>query len=147
MSYPHIPFRDCTRNTHPPFYRRQACRDFDTPYVVLTSFISLAFMQAQKARSFSCSSSSHEACFVGTLISNDLHASREFVNDTTYTTQSDYYDHVFHLHSTASCDESLPPELQVHVQDTAHRTDAQKHTYHVSSSIHDHNGVWFAYLY
>ena len=48
MSYPHIPFRDCTRNTHPPFYRRQACRDFDTPYVVLTSFISLAFMQAQK---------------------------------------------------------------------------------------------------
>ena len=112
MSYPHLPFRDCTRNTHPPFYRRQVCRDLDTPY----------------------------------LSPIDPHVSHESVNDTTYTTQSDYSDHVCHLHSTASCGESLPPELQVHVQNTAHRTDAQKHTYHVSSSMHDHNGVWFAYL-
>ena len=59
--------------------------------------------------------------------------------------QSDCSDHVCRLHSTASCDESLPPELQVHVQNTAHKTDAPKHTYHVSSSMHDHNDVWFAY--
>ena len=113
MSYPHIPFRDCTRNTHPPFYRRQVCRDLDTPY----------------------------------LSPIDPHVSHESVNDTTYTTQSDYSDHVCHLHSTASCGESLPPELQVHVQNTAHRTDAQKHTYHVSFSMHGHIFSWCFYLY
>nr|DAG75641.1 MAG TPA: hypothetical protein [Caudoviricetes sp.] len=32
MSYPHLPFRDCTRSTHPPFYRRWVCKDFNAPY-------------------------------------------------------------------------------------------------------------------
>ena len=84
------------------------------------------------------SSSSHEAGFAGALISIGHHASHESVNDTTCTTQSDCSDHVCRLHSMVSCDGSLPPELQVHVQNIARRTDAQKHTYHVSFSMHGH---------
>ena len=78
---------------------------------------------------------------------NGLLSLHESVNDTTCTTQSDYSNHVCHLHSKEACGGLLPPELQVHVQNTAHRTDAPKHTYHVFSSMHDHNDVWFAYLY
>lgn len=108
-----LPFRDCTRSTHPPFYRRRACRDFDSPY----------------------------------LSPIDPLASHESVSDTTNTTQSDCSDHVCRLHPTVSCDESLPPEPEPHTHSTSHRTDAQKHTYHVSSSMHDHNAVLFTYLY
>ena len=113
MIIPHISFRDCTRSTHPPFYRRQVCRDFDTPY----------------------------------LIPIDLHVSHVSVNDTTCTTQSNCSDHVCHLHSTASCDESLPPELQVHVQNIARRTDAPQRIYLVSFSMHGHICVLYSYLY
>lgn len=44
---------------------------------------------------------------MGTLISNDLHASHEFVNDTTCTTQSDYSDHVCRLHSDVNMFSSI----------------------------------------
>lgn len=75
------------------------------------------------------------------------HASHVFVNDRTCTTQSDCSDHVCRLHSKEVCDESPPPELQVHVQNTTHRTDAPKHTCHESSSMHDHIFSWCSYLY
>lgn len=113
MSYPHLPFRDCTRSTHPPFYRRQVCRDFDTPY----------------------------------LIPIDLHASHEFVNDTTYTTQSDCSDHACRLHSEEVCGGSLPPEPELHAHSTSHRTDAPQRIYLVSFSMHGHIFSWYFYLY
>ena len=93
------------------------------------------------------SSSSHEAGFAGALISIGHHASHESVNDTTCTTQSDYSNHVCHLHSTEACGESLPPELQVHVQNIAHRTDAPQRIYLVSFSMHGHIFSWYFYLY
>ena len=69
---------------------------------------------------------------------NGLLSLHESVNDTTCTTQSDYSDHVCHLHSKEACGGPLLPEPEIHAHNTSHRTDAPKHTYHVFSSMHDH---------
>lgn len=77
---------------------------------------------------------------------SDPLASHVSVNDTTCTTQSDYSDHVCHLHSKEACDGSLPPEPELHAHNTSHRTDALQHTCHGFFSRHVHNGVWYSYL-
>ena len=77
---------------------------------------------------------------------NGLLSLHESVNDTTCTTQSDCSVHVCHLHSKEDCDESLPPEPELHAHNTSHRTDALKHTCHGFFSMHVHNGVWYSYL-
>ena len=77
---------------------------------------------------------------------NGLLSLHESVNDTTCTTQSDYSDHVCHLHSKEACGGPLLPEPEIHAHNTSHRMDALQRTCHGFFSTHVHNGVWSAYL-
>ena len=79
-----------------------------------------------------------EICTPPTSHANDRHVSHKSVNDTTYTAQSDYSDHVCRLRSKEACDESPPLEPELLARSTSHRTDALQHTYHESFSMHDH---------
>ena len=91
------------------------------------------------------SSSSHEAGFAGALIPIDLHASHVSVNDTTCTTQSDYFYHEFHPHSAVTCDGSPLSETELLWRNTAHRMDVLQHTCHGSVSMHGRNAAWYLY--
>ena len=56
-------------------------------------------------------------------------AGHEFLNDTTYTMQSDCLYRVCHRHSTSFYDELPLSPLICPSHNTTHRTDAATHTY------------------
>ena len=77
---------------------------------------------------------------------NGLLSLHESVNDTTCTTQSDYSDHVCHLHSKEAYGGFPLLEPELHAHNISHKTDALQHTCHGFFSMHVHNGVWYSYL-
>lgn len=106
-------------------------------FFLLSPLFNFATAHARPTRR-SMVSRSTEILIPPTGHASDPHASHGSVNDTTYTTQSDFSGHVCRLHSKEACGESPPLEPELLDCSTFHRTDALQHTYHESFSMHDH---------